>query len=376
MRIMIVDDEQLNITFTQILLAKCDGVEVIGGYTLPYEALKDIPELMPDAIFVDIEMPEMNGIEFAKRVKQQYEQIQIVFVTAHESYAIKAFEIEALHYMLKPLSEGKIKQVVNRLHKHQVVPAQIVTNENKMRICTFGRCRVYGPKDDIEVQWPTAKARELFFIFVMHSGRELNKWELCEWLWPDSDSDKVEHRLHSTISRLRATLKEAELDHIVMRNQSTYRCDLSAFTCDLWDLQKLQALWSNVSKQNIASYKKVLEALQGQWLAHEDWHWINHMSSTIMQEYFCAIRKVVDYYIEEQDWRNAEQFNRRIIELWPYDEIVICTQLHIVEKLYGQRELALYYYTVVEQYEQEYDESPIVVMTEYERLRQQMIKKI
>ena len=73
--------------------------------------------LKPDVVFLDIEMPGINGIELARKIANIDPEIQIVFVTAYEQYALKAFEVSAVHYLLKPLSQEKINEAVNRVHR-------------------------------------------------------------------------------------------------------------------------------------------------------------------------------------------------------------------------------------------------------------------
>src|SRR5690606_31183857 len=109
MRIMIVDDEHLNLKLMQLLMSEFDFVNIVGFYTDPRLVLEDIEGMFPDAVCIDIEMPHMNGIELARQIKLLNENVQIVFVTAHSTYALDAFDVDAVHYLLKPLTGNSVK---------------------------------------------------------------------------------------------------------------------------------------------------------------------------------------------------------------------------------------------------------------------------
>lgn len=114
MKILIVDDEPLarmrlksmleHLSFEHVIEAKhgLEGVEM---------AKKHLPEL----IFMDIEMPELNGIEAAAQIKHNHPSIPIIFSTAHDDFALKAFDLSAADYLLKPLSLDRLKQAIDKV---------------------------------------------------------------------------------------------------------------------------------------------------------------------------------------------------------------------------------------------------------------------
>ncbi len=111
--VIIVDDEIKSAELLQLKLKKfCPGVEVIQVFTEPGKALHYLENNSPDAIFLDIEMPGMNGLTVAKKIKNKTE---IVFVTAYEKYSLEAFRIAALDYLLKPIDEKYLISCVKRL---------------------------------------------------------------------------------------------------------------------------------------------------------------------------------------------------------------------------------------------------------------------
>lgn len=84
-----------------------------------------------DLLVLDIEMGEMNGMELAKRLRQDSDEIPILFVTGYEQYMAQGYEVSAIHYLLKPLDKGKLITVLDRLHKRQPVEERIVFPTDK-----------------------------------------------------------------------------------------------------------------------------------------------------------------------------------------------------------------------------------------------------
>jgi two-component system LytT family response regulator len=118
---VIVDDEAKGIEFLRYTLEKhCPEVAVIKTFTAPLEALEEIPELRPDVLFVDVEMPRMNGFELVERL--QNKGIKTIFVTAYNEYALKAFRVAAVDYLLKPIDSDELKEAVQKVLDSQEHP--------------------------------------------------------------------------------------------------------------------------------------------------------------------------------------------------------------------------------------------------------------
>lgn len=112
---IIVDDELPARTELKYLLQEYENIEVIGEVSHGLEVLEVNERLYPDVIFLDIQMPQMDGIEVAEKLLQSKHMPLIVFVTAFEEYAIKAFEVNAIDYILKPISKDRLSKTIEKL---------------------------------------------------------------------------------------------------------------------------------------------------------------------------------------------------------------------------------------------------------------------
>ncbi len=118
--VLIIDDESLARELVRGYLAAIPGIEIAGECANGFEALKAIQELKPDLVFLDIQMPKLDGFELLEVLDQKPE---IIFTTAFDQYAIKAFEMNAVDYLLKPFSKDRLRQAVEKARVRIGTPA-------------------------------------------------------------------------------------------------------------------------------------------------------------------------------------------------------------------------------------------------------------
>ncbi|HSG68740.1 MAG TPA: response regulator, partial [Bacteroidales bacterium] len=111
LKVLIVDDESLARDLLKSYLLEMDGIEIAGECENGFEALKAVHELSPDLLFLDIQMPKIDGFELLEVLDPQP---GIIFCTAFDQFAIKAFELNAVDYLLKPFSKERLEQAVEK----------------------------------------------------------------------------------------------------------------------------------------------------------------------------------------------------------------------------------------------------------------------
>lgn len=119
LRIIVVDDEQLARAELCFLLEQLGGIEIISQAGNGVEALRVIEEYQPDLVMLDVQMPGLTGFEVARRAMQAGVESQVVFVTAFDQYAIDAFEVNAVDYLLKPVEPERLAMAVDRARKRK-----------------------------------------------------------------------------------------------------------------------------------------------------------------------------------------------------------------------------------------------------------------
>ncbi|MBC7342690.1 MAG: response regulator transcription factor [Clostridia bacterium] len=115
LKALIVDDELPARKELGFLLSAIPEVEVVGEAATAPEALKLMATLDYSVIFLDVEMPGMNGIELARILQQHARQPYVIFITAYEEYAVQAFEVNAVDYLLKPFDEKRLGRAIDKV---------------------------------------------------------------------------------------------------------------------------------------------------------------------------------------------------------------------------------------------------------------------
>lgn len=132
---ILIDDERLGREELKSLLKEYIEIEIIDEAKNGEEGIEKIMEQKPDLVFLDINMPEINGFDLLKRLD---EIPRVVFVTAYDEYALKAFEMNALDYILKPVDPNRLKKVIDKLiateeefiSEKTVVPTRKILTKN------------------------------------------------------------------------------------------------------------------------------------------------------------------------------------------------------------------------------------------------------
>ncbi|MGZ4035890.1 MAG: LytR/AlgR family response regulator transcription factor [Bacteroidia bacterium] len=133
MKAIIIDDERLARQELKNLLTPYPEIEIVGEANNAETAIESIKQLKPDVIFLDIQMPGKNGFELLEEISGVPE---VVFVTAYDEYAIRAFEVNALDYLLKPVQSNRLAETVKKIlnkdasDKHEVKEQTMPLNDN------------------------------------------------------------------------------------------------------------------------------------------------------------------------------------------------------------------------------------------------------
>ena len=114
LRVVLVDDEPLAIERLEALCGRIADVEVVGSAEHGEAALDVVAQSAPDLVLLDLTMPGLDGIEVAKRLAKMPSPPAVIFVTAHESFAVEAFDLDAVDYVLKPVASERLERAIAR----------------------------------------------------------------------------------------------------------------------------------------------------------------------------------------------------------------------------------------------------------------------
>lgn len=320
-RTIIVEDEQPGLELMKVLIGRSEHYQIVGAFLSPLEALAALPGLQPDIAFIDVEMPKMNGVELAKQIVALHKETKIVFTTAYKEYAVDAFEVEALHYVLKPVTPAAIEQVTARMlnSARRGVPAEPpAVRETLSAIRCFGRFEIRSPKGEV-VRFTTRKAEELFAYFLCHPERVLSKWELAELLWPDTLEERAGHNLHNTIYILKKLLKECELGVDIRKTNEGYILDVGQTRYDVLEFQRFDFGKAGRSP-DVLQEERLVSMYRGPLLEGKPYLWKMAQEEQFGKQYTVLMRSLVLRDFDAGNWIRAEERLDAYLAVYPLQE--------------------------------------------------------
>lgn len=177
-RTLLVDDEPLMCQELQVLLEEYPDIEVIDSCHDSQEALKKITALQPDLVFLDIQMPGKSGIQIAKAMSHLPHTPMVVFATAYQNYAMEAFGVNAVDYILKPFDESDIDRAIQKVRRYAAGPSPSIRQRpRKLSAEANGRLEIID-QQDIQVIYTENRA----ILIQTRDGRTLSgKMSLQEY---------------------------------------------------------------------------------------------------------------------------------------------------------------------------------------------------
>ncbi len=272
MNYVLVDDEERALNLLRIMLTRYDGFseenDHIDTFTQPAKALDYIRHTSVDVIFLDIEMPVLNGIALGKQISEELDNPpEIIYVTAFPEYSLEAWDIGALGYILKPYDPKQISTVLNRVLKyHTTATASVTSIEKKTNFNVENNSHTSAVTEtmnphahtvilphircfpDFElfinktpVSFKSRKAKELLALLVHYEGNwvPIDKITFC--LLENCEEHSSKNYSRTILYRLKQTLAPYHLEQMVESAYGKMRIHTEQFTCDYYDYLHGQA---------------------------------------------------------------------------------------------------------------------------------------
>ena len=233
MRVAAVDDEIHALERFERMVSEIGGLELCGLFDSGEKLLAYLAENALDVVFLDIEMPGISGLQLSEQIQNLNEQIDIVFVTAFNQYAVEAFEVQAVDYIMKPLTEERLNKTLKRLQKTSGKPA----NAGKPFVQCFGDFEVFVNGEALT--WKNSKAKEVLAFLVHKNGVPVGWEKIADAVWPDFNAEKAQTNFHATTYLLRKRLAEAGLSYILENVRGNYRVITDKIDCDVYKLEEM-----------------------------------------------------------------------------------------------------------------------------------------
>jgi two-component system LytT family response regulator len=199
LRIIIADDERPAREFLKAVLSEFEDVELVGEAENGADAVEIIKNLKPDLALLDLRMPEMSGLE-AVRLLRKSQMPLVAFVTAYDEYAVEAFEVNAVDYLLKPVEKSRLRETLNRAHER--LEQEDWRDTETQNIQKAAEVYQETTKPEFLERIPVKKREEIFLVPVTEIASIVADGELLHITTDKNQKYVINYRLKDLEMRL------------------------------------------------------------------------------------------------------------------------------------------------------------------------------
>jgi two-component system, LytTR family, response regulator len=328
--VIIVEDELHILKYMQNILESYDIFQIKGTFSDPDKALSEFTNINPDCVFLDIEMPRLNGIELAREFQKIKKDIYIVFTTAYSQYAVQAFEVEAIDYLMKPISSKAISRSIKRIERtlaNKLSSNHEVEKKSDIPVKCFGTFDVRDTKGE-HVKWPTKKAEEVFAYFICHQGECISKWRLIDLFWPDINEEKGLNNLYNTIYRIKNVINQLDYSPQIKKINDGYVLEAKEPLSDIKYLSKLSKM--KFDEIYISKASKFLLSYNTPMFSLKDYMWHLSIEKDVNQLVAKICNQLINHYKNENDLLSADKIIKHYTLQHLEDEVMMQNWLEII----------------------------------------------
>lgn len=357
MRVILVDDEYLALSRLNKLLLEREDCEVIGSFLTAQEAIDQIEIHLPEIVFMDVQMPGMNGIEATERIHEVSPGTEVIFTTAYNEHALTAYGLEVLDYIMKPVTRDRLEKTMKMYHRRTLPASLNIAEGPSLLIRCLGMLQVqlHPNEPPKHMKFRTTKIRELFAYLLHHRNKPIKRDTLLELLWPELEERRGISNLHSGIHRLRSMMNEfmGEDKMSIRYQQFGYLLETGEFRVDVEEWESRLNRLSPLSSTTMVEHRQTSDQYEGQYYGEDDYVWAELERQRLHALWRNHAMQLAQYYIDLGQNTEALTLYHRIQQFEPSLEEVGLALMKTYDRLGNKDPVIAQYNQLVTTLEQE-----------------------
>lgn len=313
---IVADDEWYNLEEISELIEKTGLMTVEKKYQNPLKVIEDVEDICPQVAFIDIEMPEMDGITLAEKLLEKQPSMIIVFITAWDKYAIQAFDVNAFDYILKPIKIDRFNKTVQRIKNE--IESKKVYSKPAIKIKCFDRFET--SIGGIPVKWMRAKAEELFAYLLMNYGSYIHKDEIIEELWSGYAPDRALPILQTSVCKIRNIFSDVKHNIYIEYSGNSYCLYVKDAECDYFEFKEALKQYILHNRNTYYYIERACNIFGRGFLSQQDYIWSIEKDEELRNKLVGALQEIVSDYLNIGDNAETIKFLKYLAVLVPYDD--------------------------------------------------------
>ncbi|WP_434748890.1 response regulator [Paenibacillus amylolyticus] len=360
MRAIVIDDEKPAQMHLQRLLQSDGRITPVQCFSTAQDGLHYLASDRVDVVFLDIGMPEVNGLEAAEYIQQLDSSIRIIFVTAYADHAVEAFELQALDYVLKPVSSARLSKTIDRIagamSYHAQVAATIEVQELEPEaeamefkapgLLTFKHLDIFRSLEQSaeKHKWRTTKSQELFAFLFHHRGEWVSKEILLDKLWADVSQDKGLTLLHTSVYQIRKLLKEWSMTAKLEYNMNRYRLLTGNLLSDIEQFEQAMS-YEAITSDNVQDLRQIYMLYRGDYLEEHDYDWARSKGRELRRKYTELVMDIATWEMNHGLGGQAIELLMQLQEREPYSEEICRLMMEVYASMDDQQGILRLYHS-------------------------------
>lgn len=325
MKVILVDDEPAMHLIMRKMLGKLPEVQVAGAFADTKSAAAFLRENADIQLaFVDIAMPGEGGLQFAALMEGSSSPVQIVFVTSHKEYALKAYELSVLDYLVKPVSQERLERTVNRaLAGRRAFHTKRLPDQSGGQLAVTMLGDVAVRNEAGRVKWMSRKSAELFAYLLLHRGKRIPRSRLIADIFAGMPADSAETYLNTVVYQLRKSLEPLHLRAVVRSENDGYAMELNEASIDYAEFESGVEKLQRIEADQVETALQVERLYTGDLFGDKAYVWAINETERLAELYASFVKRLAETLLSRSDKSAASRLLFKLHARNPLDESVV-----------------------------------------------------